>query len=153
MAEKKGRTCIRLTIIKGINDNHLKEYAALLEKGDPDFIEVKAYMHIGESRERLKRENMPIHEEIVAFSKELVKELPEYDIVSEHIPSRVILLAKKKFKKQGKWHTWINFKKFHENNNLKTEDFLLPTPQTGLSGKGTKDLIRERRKEEIELQD
>jgi len=151
MADKKYRTCIRLTLIKGLNDVELENYAKLIEKGNPDFIEVKAYMHVGESRERLKRENMPLHEDVVAFSKELLKYLPDYEIVSEHIPSRVVMLAKKKFKKNNKWYTWIDFKSFHKlalsGKDFSTNDYLLPTPQTGLSGKGTKDLIKERKKQ------
>ncbi|MAG38545.1 4-demethylwyosine synthase TYW1 [Candidatus Woesearchaeota archaeon] len=153
-AERKDRTCIRLTIIKGLNDNHLKEYASLINKGNPDFIEIKAYMFVGESRNRLKKENMPLHEEIVLFSKELVKHLSNYRTVSEHIPSRVVMLAKNEFKINNSWQTWINFKKFHEltskEKDFSTKDYLLSTPQTGLSGKGTRDLIRER--EEIELE-
>ncbi len=143
LAEKKQRTCIRLTLVKGINDAHHQQYAAMIMKGSPDFIEVKGYMHVGESRERLQRENMPLHEEIVEFCKELEKYLPEYEIVSEHIPSRVLMFAKKKFRIDGAWHTWIDFEKWHElvNSGKKftSMDFMRKTPQTGLSGKGTLD--------------
>jgi len=97
LAAKKGRTCVRVTLIKGLNMSHLDEYADLLKRSDPDFVEVKGYMHVGESRERLEKHNMPFHEDIVAFTKALVKRMPEYDIVSEHVPSRVVLLAKKTF--------------------------------------------------------
>jgi|FLOH01.1.fsa_nt_gi tRNA wybutosine-synthesizing protein 1 len=158
LAQKKGRTCIRLTVVKGINDIETENYASLIQKGNPDFLEVKAYMYIGESRERLKEENMPYHEEVVDFTKELVKHLSDYEIVSEHIPSRVILLAKKSFKKNNKWKTWIDFKKFHElmeeEKDPLPEEFLLPTPQVGLSGKGTRDIWREKKeKEETEIQE
>jgi len=143
---KKQRTCIRLTIIKGINDKYFEDYSKLILKGNPDFIEIKAYMFLGSSRQRLKEENMPYHEDIVAFSKELIKHLKDYEIVSEHIPSRVIMLAKKKFKKKGKWFTWIDFDKFFKLLNLKksfsTDDYLKETPETGLSGKGTNSYVR-----------
>jgi len=142
MSEKKDRTCIRLTIIKGINDIEHENYAKLINIASPDFIEVKSYMFLGESRQRLKEENMPFHEEVVSFSKELDKFLEDYEIVSEHVPSRVIMFAKKKFKKDS-WHTWIDFEKYHElinsNKDFTTEDYLAKTPSTGLSGKGTKD--------------
>jgi tRNA wybutosine-synthesizing protein 1 len=141
MAEKPYRTCIRLTMIKDINMIEPQNYARLIKKGDPDFIEVKAYMHVGASMKYLKRENMPLHEEIIGFSKALLSYLPEYDIVSEHIPSRVVMLTKKKFKKGEKWYTWIDFPKFHElaqtGNVFSTDDFLKRTPSTGLSGYGT----------------
>ncbi|MBU0470078.1 MAG: 4-demethylwyosine synthase TYW1 [Nanoarchaeota archaeon] len=151
LAEKKGRTCIRLTMIKDVNMVQPEKYAELVDKGSPDFIEVKAYMHLGESMKRLKKENMPLHEEIVIFSKELVKHLPDYEIVSEHIPSRVVMFTKKKFKKEDGWYTWIDFEKFQKLYNqgveINTEDFLKKTPEVGLSGKGTLDIMGERSRE------
>ncbi len=151
LAQKKQRTCIRLTIIKGINDSMHEKYAEMIMKGNSDFIEVKSYMHVGPSTERLTRENMPLHEEIVAFSQELVKYLPDYEIVSEHIPSRVLMFAKKKFKKDGVWHTWIDFPKYDELVNsgkeFTTDDYSMKTPQVGLSGKGTIDRMPERSRE------
>lgn len=150
MKEKKHRTCIRLTMIKGVNMNDAENYAKLIKKADPNFIEVKAYIFVGTSRERLAMENMPLHEDVVEFSKTLNKYLDEYDIASEHIPSRVVLLAKKKFKVNKKWHTWINFPKFHElalsGKEFSTEDYLLKTPKSfvGISGKGTIDSARKK---------
>ncbi|MEW5896997.1 MAG: 4-demethylwyosine synthase TYW1 [Nanoarchaeota archaeon] len=158
LSGKKYRTCIRLTLLKGINMLYPEKYAELINKGNPDFVEIKAYMFVGLSRQRLSNENMPMHEEIVSFSKELIKYLPDYEIVSEHIPSRVVLLAQKKFKKVNKekkenkldaedkgdeeeWHTWIDFDKFistvKEGKSITTEDYLGKTPEIGLSGKGT----------------
>ncbi|MBI2572347.1 4-demethylwyosine synthase TYW1 [Candidatus Woesearchaeota archaeon] len=147
LAQKKQRTCVRLTVIKGINDTDFQGYADLIHKGSSDFIEIKSYMFVGPSQQRLKKENMPLHEEIVTFTQELVKYLPDYEIVSEHIPSRVVMLAKKKYKKDGVWYTWINFPKFHElyaeyiatGKEFTSDEYNLKTPQTGLSGKGTVD--------------
>ena len=143
LAQKKSRTTIRLTMIKQLNMIEPENYARLIQKGDPDFIEVKAYMWIGASQKRLTRDNMPLHEEVVAFSKELVNYLPDYEICAEHIPSRVVMIAKKKFKRNGEWYTWIDFPKFHElidrGVEVRTEDFLKKTPNPGLSGKGTID--------------
>ena len=128
-------------MIKDVNMTELENYAELIKKGDPDFIEVKAYMWVGESQKRLEIKNMPQHEEIADFTKELIKSLHDYEIVSDHVPSRVVMCAKKKYKMEGKWKTWIDFKKFDELVNsgkeFSTEDFLLNTPQTGLSGKTT----------------
>ena len=148
LALRKERTCIRLTIIKGINDDGIKDYIKLLNIGKPDFIEIKAYMFIGQSRERLKEENMPLHEEVVRFAQRLVVDLSDYEIVTEHVPSRVVMLAKKKFKYKDGWHTWIDFGKFHTLINSEAEfvaeDYLRKTPIVGLSGKGTKDYMNER---------
>jgi tRNA wybutosine-synthesizing protein 1 len=143
LAQKKERTCIRLTLIKGINNVELDNYAKLIMKSNTDFIEVKSYMHVGESQNRLSKKNMPMHEEVVKFSKELLKHLPDYDIASEHIPSRVVMFAKKKFCKDGVWMTWIDFPKYHElvNSGLDftSDDYLKKLPQPGISGKGTFD--------------
>jgi tRNA wybutosine-synthesizing protein 1 len=145
LSKKKERTCIRLTIIKGINDFHPEKYAKLINSGRADFIEVKSYMHVGPSQQRLSRENMPLHEEVVTFSKELNKFLQDYEIVSEHIPSRVVMFARKEFMIDNQWHTWINYPKWHELVNSGKEfsklDYSIKTPQVGLSGKGTIDAM------------
>jgi len=146
MHEKKERTCIRVTIIKEVNDVHPEQWAQLINKAKPDFIEIKGYMFIGASRQRLDLKNMPYHEDIVEFTKKILNHLPEYDIVSEHIPSRVVMLALKKFKKEDGWHTWIDFEKFKalvdSGKEFTSEDYLRKTPETGLSGKGTKDVVK-----------
>lgn len=111
LAEKDGRTCIRLTIIKGINDIEPEKYAELIRRGDPDFVEVKAYMHIGASQARLKKTNMPTHDEVRAFTERLIQFLDGYEISSEHLPSRVVLLAKKSYKRK----TWIDFEQFFKD--------------------------------------
>lgn len=145
LSKKKQRTAIRLTIIKNVNDIMPEKYAVLINKGSPDFIEVKSYMFVGPSMQRLKKENMPLHEEIVEFSKRLLTYLPDYNIVSEHIPSRVVMFAKKKFKKDS-WHTWIDFKKFDQLVNsgkeFNTDDYLLKTPTTGLTGRSTEEWLK-----------
>jgi len=158
-AQKKDRTCVRLTIIKGLNDTNIEDYAKLIIKGNPDFIEIKSYMHVGPSRERLTIDHMPWHEEIVEFSKELMKYLPDYDIVIEHVPSRVVMCAKKTFKKNDKWFTWIDFNKWYElvnsNKDYDKYDFLKQTPQIGLSGRITKEevsKIAERKRERLAKQ-
>ena len=153
-AEKKDRTCVRLTIVKGLNYIDAKGYAKLIKKGRPDFIEVKAYMHVGASRERLKFEDMPWHEEVVEFTKEIIKYLPDYDIVTEHIPSRVVMCARTNFKKNNKWYTWIDFNKWQKlinsRENFDKYDFLKETPQTGLSGREIRKEVEEKLRRKIE---
>ncbi|HLC60895.1 MAG TPA: hypothetical protein VJJ52_05710, partial [Candidatus Nanoarchaeia archaeon] len=101
-----------------------------------------------------KMDNMPMHEEVVAFSKELEKLLPDHEIVTDHVPSRVVMFAKKKFKRNTKWHTWIDFPKYQElalsGKPFATEDYLKITPAPGLSGKGTLDRRREWEKIKLE---
>ncbi len=145
LKEKKERTCVRLTVIKDMNDSHVDKYAELINRGRSDFIEVKAYMHVGPSQERLSRENMPLHEEVVAFSKKLAAYLDDYEIVSEHIPSRVVMFARKEYKRDGVWCTWIDFPKWSEEvvkgEGVEAAEYSIKTPQVGLSGKGTLDNV------------
>ncbi len=98
------RIVIRLTLIKGLNDDEktLKEFSELLEVVQSDFIEVKSYMWLGLSRERLKKENMPSHEEIKIFSKKLVELMPSYKFENEKKDSRIVLLKNKNSKYKTK---------------------------------------------------
>lgn len=38
----------------------------------------------------------------------------KYEIACEHEHSCCVLLAKKCYKIEGIWHTWIDFEKFHD---------------------------------------
>jgi tRNA wybutosine-synthesizing protein 1 len=149
MAEKKYRTCIRLTHVKGMNDSLPEKYAELIMKADPDFIEVKGYMHVGASRERLSIEHMPWHEDVVEFSKQIETFLPDYGIVTEHVPSRAVMMAKKKYFRDGQWWTWIDFEKYNALVNtgkeFSTEEYIKPTPNVGLSGRNTRQEAEEKR--------
>ena len=90
------RKVIRITLIKGVNDIDIPGYVALIKKANPHFIEVKAYMFVGFSRKRMKKENMPFHEDVREFSEKLAKELG-WKIIDEHERSRVCLLAKEDY--------------------------------------------------------
>ncbi|WP_456370393.1 4-demethylwyosine synthase TYW1 [Geoglobus sp.] len=92
MAEKDSRTVIRLTLMRGINMEPEK-FVDIVNRVQPDFIEAKAYMHLGHSRLRLERSAMPSHEEIRAFSEELSK-LVGYEVKDESEVSRVVLLER-----------------------------------------------------------
>jgi len=98
----KCRKAIRLTLVKGINMEHPELYARILKDVKTDFIELKAYMWVGYSRERLKQENMPLHSEIVDFAKKIAKHL-DLDIADEKKESRVVLLKKSSIKAKIKF--------------------------------------------------
>ncbi len=140
LSKKKQRTTIRLTLVKGMNDSDLEGCAELIKKGSPDFIEVKAYMFVGASMRRLKRENMPEHADVISYAKSLAKHLPDHDLVAEHIPSRVVMLAKKKFMIDGAWHTWIDFPKYHKlvlsGKEFSAMDYIKKTPEKWVGIKG-----------------
>ncbi len=88
------RTVIRFTMINHINnkDEYLEEYAKIFKIAQSDFIELKSYMHLGQSRERLKEENMCSHEEVKEYAMKLLKLLPEYKFEDEDPKSRIVLL-------------------------------------------------------------
>lgn len=89
------RTVIRVTLIKDYNMENPKDFAYFLDNYKEDFIELKSYMWIGNSRLRLEKANMPTFEEINLFANEFSKYSKNYEIVDEHIPSRIILLKRK----------------------------------------------------------
>lgn len=97
MAKFPCRRVIRLTVIKGLNDDgkHLPEYAALIEKSKTDFVEVKSYMALGFSRKRLGVPYMSEHAHMKVFAEKLSRELPNYKIIDEDEPSRIVLLKRK----------------------------------------------------------
>jgi tRNA wybutosine-synthesizing protein 1 len=92
----KMRTVLRFTLIKGLNMVHPQEWAEIIKLSNPMFVEVKAYMWVGMSRERLEQENMPSHKEVKEFALEIAK-YADYKLIDEHEPSRVILIMKEDF--------------------------------------------------------
>ncbi len=94
------RTVLRVTLIKGMSmsDDLLEEYAELIEKTQSDFVEIKAYMHIGMSRQRLSITNMPLHSEIKDYTDKLLKHLKSYHYEDEQVESRIVLLMRNDFK-------------------------------------------------------
>ena len=86
------RTCIRTTCVKGRNMESPEEYGKLIEKADPDFVEIKAYMCVGSSRDRLTLDNMPTFDEIKEFAKK-IGESCNRKISNESEISRVVLLS------------------------------------------------------------
>ncbi|SFC54742.1 tRNA wybutosine-synthesizing protein 1 [Halobiforma haloterrestris] len=95
LAEKdETRTVLRTTLIKGENMHHPDWYAGFYGQADPDFVELKAYMHVGHSRGRLDRSSMPDHEEVAEFARSVGEYMPGFTEVKEVPPSRVALLSK-----------------------------------------------------------
>lgn len=93
--EMNTRRTIRLTLVKELNMVHPEQYAQIFKKlPDIHFIELKGYMWIGHSMDRLKKQSMPYHKEIKDFANEIIKHYPELKIIDEKENSRVILLAR-----------------------------------------------------------
>jgi tRNA wybutosine-synthesizing protein 1 len=94
LSQMPTRTVIRMTMIKDLNsdEEYIDEYAGLIRIGNPHFIEVKSYMHIGMSIKRLKKSNMLTHEEIKQYSLKLLDRLDGYILMDEAPRSRVVVL-------------------------------------------------------------
>jgi tRNA wybutosine-synthesizing protein 1 len=90
----KCKTALRLTLVKNHNMSNIDEYAKLVKKANPTFIEAKAYMHIGFSNLRLGFNDMPQLSEVKIFAEELA-EKTGYNIINESADSRVVLLSTK----------------------------------------------------------
>ncbi len=91
------RTVVRHTLVDGWNIGWEDEYARLIEKAEPDFVETKGYVFVGDSRTRMSIKNMPSHETIRGFAKK-ENELLGLKILAEKEESRVVLLGRSKDK-------------------------------------------------------
>lgn len=146
LSAKCQRTVYRLTLVKAWNTDELDNYAQLVYRGKPDFIEVKGVTYCGESKaSNLTMKNVPWHTEVVNFVQELLNRLDgDYEIASEHEHSNCVLVANTKFLVDGKWWTWIDYPKFHSLIKLYQEsdgkekfsatDYMAPTPAWAVFG-------------------
>ncbi|XP_078296232.1 S-adenosyl-L-methionine-dependent tRNA 4-demethylwyosine synthase TYW1 isoform X1 [Panthera onca] len=139
------RTVYRLTLVKAWNVDELQAYAELVTLGNPDFIEVKGVTYCGESSaSSLTMANVPWHEEVVHFVRELVALIPNYEIACEHEHSNCLLIAHTRFKIDGEWWTWIDYNRFQELvqeyedsgglTNFSAKDYVAKTPLWALFG-------------------
>ncbi len=99
------RTVVRITLIKGWNTEpkHIPEFAELMRRGSPHFIEVKSYMHLGHSIYRLSRDNMLGHDEVKEWAMNLLKEVGDmYEYMDEDANSRIVVLQNRK-RKVDRW--------------------------------------------------
>ncbi len=100
----KGRRVLRITQIKGFNDSDgdIPGYLKLIEKENPDFVEVKAYMSLGYSKKRLGDNRMPSFEEVKKFALKILDK-SNYRFEDEAINSRIVLLKNKDSKVVNKF--------------------------------------------------
>ncbi len=86
-------TVLRITCMKDVNMHLPEEFVDLIQKGGFDYVEAKAYMHIGYSQQRMPRKTMPSHEDVNRFAEEIA-ENSNYSVEDEQERSRVVLLNK-----------------------------------------------------------
>jgi tRNA wybutosine-synthesizing protein 1 len=124
------RTVFRLTLVKGFNmAEEVKGYADLVERALPCFVEIKGVTYCGTSAAGsagLTMQNVPFYEEVAAFVTALAEELTKrdlpYGIAAEHAHSCCVLLADStRFQHDGKWTTRIEYDKFFDLFEGKTQ--------------------------------
>jgi len=113
-SKKNLRTVYRLTLVKSWNMEEIDQYAKLVERGNPCFIEIKGVTYCGNQDGELTMENVPFHQEVKLFSEKLSKAVKGYQLCSEHEHSCLVLLCQDQFKINDKFYTWIDYPKFFE---------------------------------------
>jgi tRNA wybutosine-synthesizing protein 1 len=140
---KEQRTVYRLTLVKSYNMSEAREYADLILRGEPDFVEIKAVTFCGVSKgSKLTMKNVPWHDEVRAYALSILSTRPEmaerYGFACEHRHSCCVLLANKKFHVRGQWYTWIDYEAFHDlvqsGSSFTSLDYMAPTPAWAVPG-------------------
>ena len=88
------RTVLRITLIRNYNDQKemIPAFASMLKQASPHFIEIKSYMHIGRSTNRLEHSNMLEMHEVRDFSEDIAKKSQIFSVMDESIVSRIVIL-------------------------------------------------------------
>ena len=88
------RTVLRITLIRNYNNQKemIPEFSKMLNRSSPHFVEIKSYMHIGRSTNRLDYENMLDIEEVKEFSNGVVNNSKMFSVMDESIASRIVIL-------------------------------------------------------------
>ncbi|KRZ45962.1 tRNA wybutosine-synthesizing protein 1 -like protein, partial [Trichinella pseudospiralis] len=146
LRDKKQRTVYRLTLVNQYNMNEVSQYASLIKRGQPDFVEVKGVTYCGDSKNsKITMANVPWHADVVDFVQQLVFQLDDYEIAAEHEHSNCVLIAKLNvtiFKINGQWYTWIDYEKFFslaerfkkDGISFTSYDYMAKTPDWALFG-------------------
>lgn len=92
------RTVIRITLIRGYNNssNMIPAFSSMIKKANVHFIEVKSYMHIGRSTNRLEHSNMLEMDEVRHFASEVAKQSKIFSVMDESVISRIVVLQNQK---------------------------------------------------------
>ena len=85
-------------MIRGYNDNEeiIPAFASLLRQSNAHFVEIKSYMHIGRSTNRLEHSDMLEMDEVRSFANKLAQENSDFTVMDESGISRIVILQNKK---------------------------------------------------------
>ena len=91
------RSVLRVTLIRGHNedDSLIPQYSEMVNRGNIHFIELKSYMHVGRSINRLQYSDMLDISEVRHFSSELARQSGRYSVMDESEVSRIVVLQNK----------------------------------------------------------
>ena len=94
LKELDTRTVLRITLIRNYNtsDEMIPALASMIKRSSPHFIEVKSYMHIGRSTNRLERTHMLEFDEVKRFASELASQSEIFSVMDESDISRIVVL-------------------------------------------------------------
>ena len=146
LRDKSQRTVYRLTLVAGYNITDADGYAALVELGCPDLIEIKGvtFCGAGSGASALTMANVPYHADVLAFANALAAAVAkrgggDYGLACEHAHSCCTLLARRdKFWRDGRWHTHIDYPRFNSlqasGQPFSATDYCLPTPGWAVAG-------------------
>lgn len=85
---------VRLTLVNNLNFQSPEKYAQLISKTQPDFVEVKSYSWVGESRLRLPGTSVIPIPDLKNFAQAVADEM-SYELKDIEESSRVVQLARK----------------------------------------------------------
>ena len=147
LKDKQQRTVYRLTLVAGYNMTDAADYAALVELGLPDFIELKGvtYCGAGNGASSLTMKNVPYHADVVAYAKLLAEAVAarpgggEYALACEHAHSCCVLLARRdRYWRDGSWWTHIDYDRFQDlvasGAPFTAADYCARTPEWAVAG-------------------
>lgn len=88
------RTVLRVTLIRNYNDQKsmIEPFAQMIQDASPHFIEIKSYMHVGRSVNRLEHSDMLDMSEVRQFSKDVASKSGIFSIMDESFVSRIVVL-------------------------------------------------------------
>ena len=92
------RTVLRVTLIKDYNSSNelIPKYVEMFKKANPHFVELKSYMHVGRSTNRLEYSNSLEMDEVRHFASELANKSQVFSVMDESVMSRIVVLQNQK---------------------------------------------------------
>ncbi|MDE1842408.1 MAG: 4-demethylwyosine synthase TYW1 [Thaumarchaeota archaeon] len=98
LSELDTRTVLRFTLIKDYNSDEklIPAYSEMINRSNVHFIEIKSYMHVGRSTNRLQYSNSLNMMEVRDFANKLSRENKTYSIMDESEISRIVVLQNQK---------------------------------------------------------